>query len=365
MLKKIAPKLVAIILLSSVVFVLINWMLRHRLIDLSDIPFDSKRKPEFSNLPYMYRFIMEAVPLTFASLPLVVFSLLYLWSKNIFHKIKYEYLTFIFSTFIAIFYIAVIEEGLVLTIRYSIILYPIAALLSAIALVNFFKAQNINQDSRKLLIFFSMIVAIIVLLFIASSFEQTRVISEANLRIFYNFHRIIFALIVIGSIALGTRIVLFALRWKKFRNLANPWVYLLVIISSVVSVGLIKPYYFSYSNDFLPKKYIITSGWGYGGYELAQEMNKLPDAKNITVWADSYGFCEFYIGKCIRKAKTRTAEYPIDYFYTTLQNQLRPDFVGPAYVEDGKPAFNLEIDGRYKNYVRIFKAKKVEPAISS
>ncbi|MFA5961647.1 MAG: glycosyltransferase family 39 protein [Parcubacteria group bacterium] len=356
--KKIAPKLIAGILLASICFVLVNWMLRHRLIDLSDIAFDTKRKPEFSNLPLLYKFIMETVPLAFASLPLILFSLLYLWSKNIFEKIKYAYLTFIFSAFIFIFYLAVIEQGLVLTIRYSIILYPISALLSAIALVNFFGEKGAQRDSRKFLTFFSIIIAIISLLFIASFFEQSKIISEANLRVFYNFHRIIFSLLVVIASVIGARGVYIFAGWKMFRSISNLGIYLIVLVSSLISIWLIKPYYFSYSNDFLPKKYIITSGWGYGGYELAQEMNKLPNAKDTTVWADSYGFCEFYIGKCIHKIKIRTEQYPIDYFYSTLQSQLRPKFIGPTYEEDGKPIYNLEIDGRYKNYVRIFKAKK-------
>jgi len=247
-----------------------------------------------------------------------------------------------------------------LTIRYSIILYPISALLSAIALVNFFGAKKEAGDSRKLSLLFSILIAMILLLFFASSFEQAKIISEANLRIFYNFHRGIFYLIVFVVVIISTKTIYALIYWRRFRNLSNFWVYLIIIISSCTSIWLIKPYYFSYSNNFLPKKYIITSGWGYGGYELAQEMNKLPDAKNTIVWADSYGFCEFYVGKCIRKAKTRTEKYPIDYFYATLQNQLRPDFVGPNYKEDGNPVFNLEIDGRYKNYVRVFRAKVVD-----
>ena len=356
--KKIAPKLVAAILLASVVFVLINWMLRHRLVDLSDISFDMKRKPEFGKLPYVYRFIMEAVPLTFASLPMVLFSLLYLWSKNIYQKVRYEYLAFIFSSFICIFYLAVIKEGLVLTIRYSIILYPISAVLAAIALVNFF-GQKEEKDSRKFLIFLAILFSVILLLFGASSFEQAKIISEANLRIFYNFHRIIFALIVLIAITIGAKTIHAFFAWKKLRDLAYFGIFLLIFISSFISIWLIKPYYFSYSNNILPKKYIITSGWGYGGYEAAQALNALPDAKNTIVWADSYGFCEFYVGRCIHKIKIRTDQYPIDYFYSTLQSQLRPEFIGVAYREDGEPIFNLEIDGRYKNYVRILKAKKI------
>ncbi len=359
--KKIAPKLIALILLSGVVFVLINWMLRHRLIDLSDISFDMKRKEGFGDLPYLHRFIMETVPLAFASLPLIVFSLIYLWSKNIFQNIKHNYLEFVFSAFILIFYIAVIKEGLVLTIRYSIILYPISALLAALAIREFFETrQEKEQDSKKFIAVFSIISGIIFLLLALSSIEQARIISEASLRVFYNFHRIIFALIVVIVISIVSKLIYSILFWKKLRDLTCDWIYFLITISGLISIWLISPYYFSYSNNLLPKKYIITSGWGYGGYEAAQFMNNKPDAENTTVWTDSYGFCEFYIGKCIHKAKIRTEKYPIDYFYSTLQSQLRPNFVGPKYKEDGKPIWNLEIDGRYKNFVRIFEAKKVE-----
>ncbi|HAI74261.1 MAG TPA: hypothetical protein DCS28_02620 [Candidatus Moranbacteria bacterium] len=354
--KKIAPKLFALILLSGIVFVLINWMLRHRLIDLSDISFDMKRKEGFGDLPYLHRFIMEIVPLAFASLPLIVFSLIYLWSKNIFQKIQHDYLAFVFSAFILIFYIAVIKEGLVLTIRYSIILYPISALLAALAIREFFETHPKKEDSKKFITAFAIITGIIFLLLVLSSIEQAKIISEANLRVFYNFHKIIFASIVFAVVGIISRLIYLILFWRKIRDLKHACIYCAIIISSLISIWLISPYCFSYSNNLLPKKYIITSGWGYGGYEAAQFMNKKPNAENTIVWTDSYGFCEFYAGKCIHKAKIRTEKYPIDYFYSTLQSQLRPSFIGPKYKEDGKPIWNLEIDGRYKNFVRIFKA---------
>ena len=350
------PKLASAILFLTCVFILLNWMSRHRLIDLSDIPFDLKQKPEFAKLPVMYRFIMEAVPLVFASLPFVLFSMLYFWLKNVLGKVRYDYLGFVLSSFILVFFLAVIKEGLLLTIRYSIILYPVSAFLSALAFYEFFWKHD--QDTKKLTWSVAGFFSLILLIYGASSLEQLRMISEKNLRIFYNFHKIILFFLVIIVVALIAKLIWKFLTWKKFRQLHPVGITLGIIFLSLVSIWSISPYYFSYTNSFLPNKYIITGGWGYGGYEAAQYMNAKPDAANLTVWTDSYGFCEFFKGKCIHKAKIRTDKYPIDYLYSTLQNQLRPQFVGPAYMESGEPIWNLEIDGRYKNYVRIFKAEK-------
>jgi hypothetical protein len=177
--------------------------------------------------------------------------------------------------------------------------------------------------------------------------------------VFYNFHRVIFALGAAVLWGAGAYLAYAFLSWKKLRNLNLIGAFFLIVVASSASIYLISPYYFSYTNDLLPKKYIITSGWGYGGYEAAVFMNQMPDAENLTVWADSYGFCEFFVGKCIHKIKVRTDKYPIDYIYSTLQSQLRPQFIGKQYRESETPVWNLEIDGRYKNYVRIFKAEEV------
>jgi len=358
--KKYLPKIVSGILLFTFVFILINWMVRHRLIDLTDVPFDMKRKPGFGRLPFLHQFIMEAVPLVFSVTPIVLFALLYLWSKTIFQKIKYPYLVFILTTFVLIFYLAVIEQGLLLTIRYSIILYPVSAFLAAIAFFEFFSAQKEKSDSKNFLTFFSILSALVLIIFALSSIEQAKIISERELRVFYNFHRIAFFGIFVVLIAAVTQLIYFFLNWKRVRQAGDMMIAGGIIAVSFLNVYLISPYYFSYTNDFMPKKYIITSGWGYGGYEAAAYMNALPNAKETTVWTDSYGFCEFYVGKCIHKTKVRTEKYPVDYIYSTLQSQLRPEFIGKEYRESDEPIWNLEIDGRYKNYVRIFKAEEVK-----
>lgn len=356
------PRIIYLILVSTVVFVLINWITRHRLIDLSDIPFDTKRKEDFGQIPYFHRFILEFVPLVFALTPPVLFSLLYLWIKSIFVETRQKLLVFLISSFFLIFYAAVIKEGLLVTIRYSIVLFPLSMVLSAIAIKEFFSEdlKKIKQSKYANVVFAAVLSAIGLFLYPLSEIEQNKLISERELRVFYNFHRIIFFLIIIVTVLALGYLAYRIVSWKKLKAITPVWLTTGIVAVSLISLWQIKPYYFSYTNRMLPQKYIITGGWGYGGYEAAQFMNQMPNAKEITVWTDSYGFCEFFVGKCIHKIKVRTSKYPINYFYSTLQSQLRPQFIGTQYKEAGDPIWELNIDNRYKNYVRIYKAQAVE-----
>lgn len=365
-LRKILPKMIYFILAATFFFVLMNWLLRHRLIDLEDIPFDSKRKESFSQIPYFHRFILETVPLVFSLTPFVLFSLMFLWIKGIFQKISNSYIVFIFSVFLIIFYLAVIEQGLLLTIRYSIILYPISFLLVAISFREFFPSirNGAENNSKKTLVVFSVAFSLTLLIYVMSSLEQLGMLDQKNLRIFFNFHKIIFSLIVMAVSAGAIMIIYRFFRWKKLEAIREMHVFIGSVILSLCSLFLIQPFYFSYTNDLLPKKYIIVGAWGYGGYEAAQYMNSLPDVKNTTVWSDAYGFCEFYNGKCIHKIKVNTEKYTIDYFYRTYKGQLKPGF--PYNMSE--PIWEMSLDDRYKNFIRIHRAEnigKLEPSEKS
>jgi hypothetical protein len=122
---------------------------------------------------------------------------------------------------------------------------------------------------------------------------------------------------------------------------------------NVFSIFLISPFYFSYTSELLPKNYIINGAWGYGGYEAAQYLNSLPNAKDTTVWVDSYGLCEFFVGKCIHKAKVDTTKYKIDYYFESLQSTVPMNFSHP--MEDNS-TWSLLIDNRPKSFLKISKA---------
>ena len=119
-------------------------------------------------------------------------------------------------------------------------------------------------------------------------------------RVFRSWYGILFTLGVIGA---GTVAFYRYLPWKRISAVPKSWLFGVFVALNVISILMISPFYFSYTNNLLPKTYIINGAWGYGGYEAAQYLNNLPDAKNITVWVDVYGVCEFFVGKCIVRPK--------------------------------------------------------------
>jgi hypothetical protein len=93
----------------------------------------------------------------------------------------------------------------------------------------------------------------------------------------------------------------------------------LILVLSIIILLFSHPYYLHYENFLNLNNYKITDAWGYGGYELAQILNKLPNAKETTVWTDREGFGEFYVGKTLWRGTTNPFEsdIEIDYFILT------------------------------------------------
>ncbi|MDO8241144.1 MAG: phospholipid carrier-dependent glycosyltransferase [Candidatus Moranbacteria bacterium] len=153
---------------------------------------------------------------------------------------------------------------------------------------------------------------------------------------------------------------------KNVLNLNIAITLALIIFSSAI-VFSIKPFYFNYTSSLLPKKDLISDAWGYGGYEATQYLNAMPDAKNITVWADYYGVCEFFVGKCITDYNLETGNYSIDYYVMTRRGQIRymqnsakwidrPNGIRvESYYADPNPIWKIEIGNRPDNFIKIVK----------
>jgi 4-amino-4-deoxy-L-arabinose transferase-like glycosyltransferase len=97
---------------------------------------------------------------------------------------------------------------------------------------------------------------------------------------------------------------------------------IMIVLIILLNVGIIlnsSPFYLHYTNVLNINDNVITDAWGYGGYEVAQYANKLPDAQNITVWADREGFNEFYIGKTYWRGVDNPFELQdVDYLFLTV-----------------------------------------------
>jgi hypothetical protein len=141
----------------------------------------------------------------------------------------------------------------------------------------------------------------------------------------------------------------------------------LIIIISTTSLWFIRPYYFNYTNDLLPKYRIITGAWGYGGYEAAQVLNALPNSKNLKVWSDYWGVCYFFDGTCIQASgynnyMGKSEENTIDYYVMTRRGEITNSKIWNILKEDlpEEPIWRLDIDGRPKNFISVYKARKDE-----
>ncbi len=342
-----------VVLFSAVSFTLINWMSRNSLIDLSGIPFDAKTKETFTTKnPYLARFIAEWVPLVFALTPVTLFLLISAWAQALFGSLKRRSFVFTLSLFFLVFYAAVIEQGLLVTVRYSIILFPFALILGSLALRSLFfpkteKEHIFSKYIAPTFIFFAL--AFASFLFFHDLLTTAGKIIIENL---IDNHIVLVSLITIAFIAA------FIFLLKKFHSrftipTISPIILsLALLVLGAISLSLAYPHYFIYANKLLPKRYLLFHSWGYGGYEAAQYLNAKPDAKNITLWTDSYGTCEFFIGNCIKKQKVDTEKYPIDYILRTLRGTVAPKF---PYHTESNSEWEYSVGGRVKNFVRIYK----------
>jgi len=268
------------------------------------IPFDIKEigySHNFNYFPNLFeKLLIEFNPLVFSLTPIVLFVVISVLFGIIFLKIKFKYIFYLFSLiiFILIYYLASIFSDVAVTVRYSIILYPIAGLIAAIGIWEFWD------------MFFK----------------------------------------------------------KKFpKSLIMITIFIFTI--SIFSLYSSKPFYFCYSNFILPKNRIISDAWGYGGYEAAQHLNSLSDAEKLTIWADYHGVCDFFVGKCITDNRFDKEKYKIDYYVLTRRGRIKhtpyynsrvgkyPDFSQAfKYYDRTDPFWELYINDRPQNYVRIFKA---------
>lgn len=157
------------------------------------------------------------------------------------------------------------------------------------------------------------------------------------------------------------------------KNKKNKLIYssftVIILFFSVISLWQIKPFYFNYSNFFLPEKYSVVDSWGYGGYEAATHLNSLPNSEKKIIWSDYYGVCEFFKGTCLIDYSIDQTIYPIDYFILTRRGGIRysqklksKSFVRKSkhllelkpYYEKALPAWEAQIDNRPENFIKVF-----------
>ncbi len=139
-----------------------------------------------------------------------------------------------------------------------------------------------------------------------------------------------------------------------------------IILSALASTALAAPFYFNYTNFFLPREKVIHHSWGLGGYEAAQYLNSLPNADRLLIWSDYYGVCEFFRGRCLTLEYEAAAKQRFDYAVLSSRGKslYRPEHsrwkktknlqMSAAYA-DPNPDWQLLIDDRERNFVKVVK----------
>lgn len=289
-LRKYLPRVIFGVIVIMFLLIFINYSFADNFLNIKGVAFDASQSDEFQKQNLYDKIFLEIYPIVFSLTPLVLISLFYIWIRSIFKKSSFGFLIFVLSLFFIVFYAAVLVQGLLVNIRYSVMLYPFTAFLAAIAIFEFFN-------------------------------------------------------------------------WERVKNSYRIILFLAIIAASSVSLYLIKPFYFNYMSEFLPKERIVTGAWGYGGYEAAQYLNSLPNSENLIVWSDYWGFCPFFKGKCVKSTELnglleQKKEMLVNYFVVTRRGGLgankRAARLAKEIMENA-PVWKLEIDGRPKNYIYIYK----------
>lgn len=153
--------------------------------------------------------------------------------------------------------------------------------------------------------------------------------------------------------------------YEIIKNLKHRYAFALyagLLVLSISSITRIQPFYFNYTNDLLPKNSIVSTAWGYGGYEAVDFINSQGDPEKMKIWTNYYGVCPFFAGKCATEGSVKWMKKAevlnIDY---VVLNQDGLDKNAPGlrrineFFPTDEPVWELKIDGRPDNFVRVYK----------
>ncbi|TSD00883.1 MAG: Uncharacterized protein Athens071425_540 [Parcubacteria group bacterium Athens0714_25] len=145
---------------------------------------------------------------------------------------------------------------------------------------------------------------------------------------------------------------------------------ILFAFSLIYSLVSIKPFYFAYNSEILPKKYVVNlKDMGDGSYEAAAYLNSLPNPQNLVIWSDKGAVCAVFSGRCEigldpKNIKGKDFDYIVistgrmsKTFKTETSAKSYIDLEQAYLTEDY--AFKVEIAGRPDNFVKVVDAKQL------
>lgn len=140
--------------------------------------------------------------------------------------------------------------------------------------------------------------------------------------------------------------------------------FLAVLLAGVYNIWTVKPFYFNYANDFLPKNSLISTSWGYGGYEAVSYINSVSgkDPLDVKIWTNYFGVCPFFAGKCVPEGSVKWMKKDnineIDYVVINADGMERNKSglkkINAIFPTD-TPEWEINIGGRPGNSIRVYK----------
>ena len=134
-LRRILTPLTALALLSLLGVVWYNWSIGNNILHLpTNIPYNAGASRDFRHLSDSQQLFFEVKPLVFTQ-PLFILAgaaLALLWGSFSVRRRLLFFLIFLFSLFILAYYYAILQQNILVHVRYSILLYPAITLLAAI-----------------------------------------------------------------------------------------------------------------------------------------------------------------------------------------------------------------------------------------
>ncbi len=147
-------------------------------------------------------------------------------------------------------------------------------------------------------------------------------------------------------------------------------VYGILIAISVLSLYLVKPFYFTYSSALLPSRYVVNlKDMGDGSFEAAEYLNNLPNAGKMTIWSDKGAVCESFVGKCVtgfnnKKWKSNTFDYMVASSGRKSRSLKFSQYVKKIadieklYTGD-EHEYKVLLDGREGNFVKVVRGGEI------
>jgi len=303
--KKLIFISVSLIFLISILATFANTYLGMKWSDFEAIL--ASPKSSYENGGFLGLFGANFYSLVFGIMPLALLSIVFLLTIKMRAKkeinIK-ESTALYFSIFILLYYFASTVNNVSATVRYQIVIYPIAFIIAAIGISEFLSIEKVKKYVPEYL------------------------------------------------------------------------AYSIIILFSIYSLNFIRPFYFCYASDLLPKQYVLNlKDMGDGSYEAAQYLNKLPNAKILRIWSDKRGVCTFFQGSCSSSIDNTKNGESFDYFVVSSGRETRTTKMTISRVNGGNTQmirldklytipnsetfWKLEIGGRKNNFVKIIEADKI------